>query len=378
MKRIVSFILILTLLMVFTVGGYAEEIQQDSGSISLSLEEAIDLAIENSLDVSTSEMNYQLAILDSNEKKDAYDSYDDYVVEFGKSGSIENQMIALMTRKGYNYQLSLTTENYSEKAIEYTKNDVESHMISLYYNILYSLEDIKIKETALVRAEDTYRDTSEKYELGRIAKNVLDMAEYSLQNVTMQLENARLDYENYIVEFNIATGIDIDKEIVLSSGLEYEIFSSDLTTDEMLQNSLNKNSQYQNAVYGYDYYTQYCDLMGSGLSDTDFGREAYANQVIAKNNVKAIENQMQLSVIQTINGFKQLENNIELSNRNIEEIKKKINQQELKYEMGLCTFDDVLAQYDDLDSAEVSLLNLVKTYCETSILFNNSIEEIIQ
>lgn len=381
MKRIVSFILVITLLMVFTVGGYAEEgtrIQEDMGPVSLSLEEAVDLAIENSLDISTAEMNYELAILASNEQKDIYDSYDDYIVDFKNNGSVEDQMKTLMISKGYNYDLSLTTENYSEKAIEYTRNDVVADMISLYYNVLYSLEDVKIKETSLVRAEDIYMDTNEKYELGRVAKNLLDTADYSLQNATMQLENARLDYENYIAEFNIAIGMNLDNEIILSSGLEYELFSSDLTSDEMLFNSLNKNSQYQNAVYGYDYYNQYCDLIGKALSDTDFGREAYANQLIAKNNLKAIENQMQLSLLQTISGLKQLENNINLSNRNIEEIEKKIVQQELKYEMGLCTFDDVLGQYDDLDSAKVSLLNLTKTYCVTVTLFNNSIEDTVK
>jgi outer membrane protein TolC len=381
MKRTVSIIMILTLLTVFTTGGYAEEIVANEGleqTMSLSLDQAVDLAIENSLDISTAEMDYELAKLDSKEKKDLYDAYEDQKVTFYNSGSIESQMMTLMTSKGYNYQLSVTTRDYSEKAIQYTANDLEAQVIDLYYDIVYTLEDIKIKETALVRAQDTYDDTREKYELGRIAKNELDSADFNLTNALLQLENIKLDYDNYMAEFNMTLGLAIDRDHVLTSNLEYQNFSSDLTLDQMLQNTLDKSSSYQSAKYGYDYYRQYCDLLGAALTDTNFGQEAYANMIIAENGLKQIENQIHLSVIKTLNTFTQLENNIDISMRNIQEIEKRIEQQELRYQMGLCTIDDVLAQYDSLDSAEISLLSLTKTYCVTAEQFNNSIEEITE
>jgi outer membrane protein TolC len=374
MKRKVSLIIVLMLLTTFTVGVYAEEVKDTASedTLSLSIEEAVDLAMENSLDVSTAEMNYEIAKLDTLDKKDDYN--DDYTVSFSDNKSLEDQIKTLMTSKGYNYKLALTTETYSEKAIEYIGYDVESEIIDLYYDILYAREDIKIKKTSQLRAQGNYDDTYEEYEFGRASKNELDTAQYSLDKATVDLENSRFDYENYVTEFNIELGVDIYLDVALTSSLEYENFASTLGVDEMVSNSLNKSSSYQSALFHRDYYSQYCSLLGNALTATNFGKEAYANLIIAENNLKQIENQMQLSVVKTLNTFKQLENNIEMSNRNIEEIEKCIQQQELKYEMGLCTFDEVLEQYDTLDSAELTLLGLTKTYCTTAAQFNKSIE----
>lgn len=122
--------------MIFTIGIYAEKVQEATvnETISLSLEEAIDIAIENSIDVSNAEMEYEIARLNSADQKSMYKDSKDQKINFASAGSIESQMKSYMKSKGYNYKLSLITKDYSEKTIEYTKNDVKANVINLYYN----------------------------------------------------------------------------------------------------------------------------------------------------------------------------------------------------------------------------------------------------
>ncbi len=112
-------------------------------------------------------------------------------------------------------------------------NDVIKETKDKYYSLLYSYEDLKVKEDNVSRFELFYNQAKALYEIGMNPKVDVTIAEVNLSNAKLQLIQARKNLDIAAAKLNNAMGIAYDTKFNVLERLRYA--PCDITLDEAME-----------------------------------------------------------------------------------------------------------------------------------------------
>lgn len=236
---------------------------------SLSMEEAINLALENNYDIKISENNKE--ILDNNAVK----ANANYLPSISFSGSYNYQnqsvysefasdQVAPIDRAGAGTQsinagLNLNYTIYSGGSRKYTferlKNEsllgelqqrqsMEATIASVllqYLNLINFYKSYLINQESVLLSNDRYIRVKESYNYGNISKLEMLNAQVDLSNDSSNLVQSRLDFIKGKSELNQIMGIDPGTDYSIDTTIQIDM---NLDMEAFINKALDKNSLY--------------------------------------------------------------------------------------------------------------------------------------
>ena len=264
MKRtgIVCVLLILISTVVLGQAGVTADIDiPEPVSLTLSVEEAVDLALENNLSL----LQEDLSIKGKKRIRDtAWNVFVPTVsanatltrfkdeVPFMNYGAFMATDLATGTPQafigqyqtgdtymgtlgmGLDFQLVLTPQlwygykatvlNYESGLLskEQAKSDLETNIKKQFYGLIVQKEQIDILETQLAAIEKRYQQALDNYSFGFVDEYTTLSVKVNLENFKPQIEMARLGYNQAEMAFKLALGINLDSDIVLDGQIEID------------------------------------------------------------------------------------------------------------------------------------------------------------
>lgn len=215
LKKIAAVVLISALLL----GNWGlVPVTATDNAVSLSLEEAVEFALEHSPQAGLDEIGIKKAEVNLSEARSAADkleegtvtSYDLAVVKYVLPKQAKSGL--LLARKGAEYR---------EKAL---KIEVEK----LYYDMLLAREELRNAESVLERSQEQLRLVRAGRKAGTAANIDVIRAEAALAAAEAEVSGRANALEIKRMEFNKKLGLDLETEINLTSGFNFEELEIDL------------------------------------------------------------------------------------------------------------------------------------------------------
>ena len=271
MKKNVLILLLLGLLAPFT-GLLA---QDNPTSLSLTVQQAVDLALEKNRSVASARYNYDLA------KKTVWETIASGLPQVNGSGSLDDNLKLMTTMlpaeifggpagtyipvtfgQKYNssygvtaasplfnapylvgIQISKLASKISENQVKQSEADVKESVLTCYYLLLVSEETLKVLDGNLKNMNEMLTSTKAMYSVGMAESTDVDQM---LSNVAT-VNNAKLSMERTVeVNYNLLRfllGVDMSTKIALTDSLDSVISSFKveelLGQDFKMENNLN-------------------------------------------------------------------------------------------------------------------------------------------
>lgn len=356
MKRI----LLLTLVAVLIISSSVIFADNQESIKSLTLQQAIDIALENSQDMQIAELNIEKANIGLKEAKKAQDDLEDFKAMYGTT--LDNQLSTKLVKKGYYVKLSESGKLLAEKGKILNEEIIKFSVETNYYDVLFSKENIKVKEQNLERSKKQHDDVVAKFNLGMSTKQEILTAEANLQQANLDLENAKSDYEYKIMNFNQTIGMPLTEEINLTDKLEFEPVEA-IDIDEKIAEALENRFDIIQSKENYENEKLEFDLTTSIFSlKTYKGKTALYDKESTYNELVKAENDVKLNVRKAYIDLTKAERGVQAFEKSIESLKEAYRLSTLSYEVGLSTLLDVLNAQKALNDVELAYLQTLYNY----------------
>lgn len=230
----------------------------------LSLIECVNIAIDNSLEIEQSEIDYETALLDYNQSKlDQYPSLNastNHSLNFGRSLDFTTYNFNTQTTQGNsfgvnvgatlfaggrikeNIKLQDMLANRAKISTDALHDQIAINVAANFLSALSAKEQIKIAQIQVnLRNQDVER-TQKLIDLGTTAGAILYDMKAQLANAEYQLQQAKNSYQSSLLQLKHSMYYGFEKDIdVIAPELP-------IPTLEELQSQLNPQIVYQNAL----------------------------------------------------------------------------------------------------------------------------------
>ncbi|MBC7451905.1 MAG: TolC family protein, partial [Cytophagales bacterium] len=246
MKQFIYF----TATLLLCIHGFIARAQSDS-TLSLSLQQALDLGLKQRFDIKNQELAVQIS--QSNSSKNLSKNLPQVAasVDFrynavlptsilppgvvqGKSdytpikfGTTYNTLTSLTaTQNIFNSNVSgdklvnQAQEEYDQVSLEKYRTDAKANITQSYYQVLLNQEQITLTKENIKNAEEIVKKGRSEYENGTLLKTDFSRYELDLMNALNQLQTAQRNYDNSIVYLKVQLALDPGTNIILTDALE--------------------------------------------------------------------------------------------------------------------------------------------------------------
>ncbi|MEA1961969.1 MAG: TolC family protein [Bacillota bacterium] len=348
---------------------------------ALSLQDAIDLAIENNPDVGLADVNRDKKGIDSKHAQSASKKIKDTQNKIS-SAPLPPAMKAKLeapfstyTAKEAQYLLPRLAERQdeqAEKVYNIAINGVKVKTESAYYDLLKAQENELISQNSLDRADELLSIANSQLKAGTAAKIDVMKAEATKLGMQAKLTAAQNDTRKNMIALNKVIGLDLNTPLRLEGIFTFTPESFDLLTilketDEKDMNIIEARDQSEMATWIYDFWFGY---YGDNYWDT---RQAKQDMYGAKLQLQKTHDEvMALATTYYLDSLSlQEQYNFELKAVEIRQEAYRLKTS--SYEVGYATLDEVHEASNDLLKAQAELseciynYNLVKSSMEHSI-----------
>lgn len=194
----------------------------------LTLEDAVNFALENNRDIKSSEKTLELL-----RTKDSY-SWNSASPSLGLNGNFsedfENNSETLSLAGAVNVQLSPNLYasvrgaqlDWEQGILSYeqTLRSIELSVRKAFYGLLYEQENIALQKQSLATAEAQYRQNQAKFRSGQIPELDVMTSRVNYEQKKPAVEAAEITFLNDLAAFRQIIGISRDTEISLSGSLD--------------------------------------------------------------------------------------------------------------------------------------------------------------
>jgi outer membrane protein len=245
--------------------------QTDTSTISMSLDKAIDLGMNQRFDIKNQELAVQISKsnLEATQSKNlpqitasADMRYNGRLATnilpagaFGpepqavRFGTTYNTLVSLnATQNLYNAGVSgdkLVNQaqvEYNQVSLEKYKVDAKALIIQSYYQVLLNKEQIELTQENIKNLSEIYKQGGNEFANGTLIQTDLTRYQLDLLNAQNQLQTAQRNYDNSIIYLKVQLAIEPGVNIVLTDALENLIPNTDNLIE---QNDFNVEQRYE-------------------------------------------------------------------------------------------------------------------------------------
>ncbi|TYP52503.1 TolC family protein [Thermosediminibacter litoriperuensis] len=229
LRKTAGFLSVILVLALFTVSSGAAG--ADTGDVlTLSLEEAVELALKNNPAVGLAQLGVEKAELKKKElryqekkveeKEEAYGTnLKDFDYEYGME----------LGKKAADMELKL-----AELGVEATGRSIRFGVEAAYYAALAARDRLQIAGDSLKRAMEMERIAKALYESGSAAKKDLLDARVKVATAEAELKKAEAEKEKAYIDLKKLLKVDMERGIELSEALEFKAADKEISLEELL------------------------------------------------------------------------------------------------------------------------------------------------
>ncbi len=229
----------------------------------ITVEDAVNLAAENNISLKSKQVS--LKTLERRYKS----SWNGVGPSASVTGNVVVPLDGLVTdmkaKQDYTYgisasaSLSLTPSLYTtirEAQLNYENGEltyedavrqIELKVRKDFYNLIYNQENIKLQKRNMETARLRYQSNLEKYNRGQLSELDLLQSQYNYESLRPQLESLEISYQNSLAVFKLNIGLPQNEEIELSGNLSDALPAASFTVSQSVE-ALSSIKQLENNI----------------------------------------------------------------------------------------------------------------------------------
>jgi len=370
-----------------TESGLTEEENQEEAVeeevLQLTIEEAVQLAVESSWDIQTLDRNLRNIddAIDAQEDlqdamelilKGTINQINASLEQYKLMGVISNYVDALLIKRGHGVEQAKSQEVALEETKKQTIEAIEIGAKSAYYEVLIAEKTLELQEQLLKKAQQHKDIAQVKYDNGVATKLVKLQADSAYVSAKSDYQDAEDTLKIKYLELNNTLGLDFEKEVDLLSQVGYtptEEIELDSSIESALENrsdikKLKAELELQKEETGAykSYYTpalqQYKDAEEKLLE----AEHAYDQ------SFKDVELDVRTKYLELVKAERALNNMSE----SVAIARESVRVSQLFYEYDLATLTDVIDAETALSQVEIGRYQLLISYNIAKMMFENS------
>lgn len=370
MKKILVAILLISMLLTFPLFSYGtDELNNDETAEtpkSLSLEEAIEEGIKNSVRIKISDLDIEVKKTELQEARGLERQYEEAGISLG---TVEGfQLEANMLSKSAKFALE---EERLKK--EYIKEDIKHNVMLAYYGALQATDYVDITKNSLKNIQRNKDIIDKKFELGLVSKSDVLMTEIALNEANINMEKAKEDMQKALRALNMVLNYPLDTELELTSDFKQETFAADL--DEDIEKAYKTRFDMIQIQHNYE------------LVELDFITTAYrytpntykyryknCNLLKMKNILKNSKQNVEFDIRNKYDAINSAYRQIKLAEANVEKAEEGLRIVEQTYDVGMATVQDIKETIIHLYGAELALSGAISNYNLAILEYNKAVQ----
>src|SRR6056297_1925198 len=239
-----------------TESGLTEEENQEEAVeeevLQLTIEEAVQLAVESSWDIQTLDRNLRNIddAIDAQEDlqdamelilKGTINQINASLEQYKLMGVISNYVDALLIKRGHGVEQAKSQEVALEETKKQTIEAIEIGAKSAYYEVLIAEKTLELQEQLLKKAQQHKDIAQVKYDNGVATKLVKLQADSAYVSAKSDYQDAEDTLKIKYLELNNTLGLDFEKEVDLLSQVGYTP-TEEIELDSSIESALENRS----------------------------------------------------------------------------------------------------------------------------------------
>ena len=360
-----------------------EEEAVEDEVLQLTIEDAVQLAIESSWDIQSLDRNLrniddaidaQEDLQDTMETilKGSINQINASLEQYKLMGVISNYVDALLIKRGHGVEQAKSQEVVLEETKKQTIEAIEIGAKSAYYEVLIAEKTLELQEQLLKKAQQHKDIAQVKYDNGVATKLVKLQADSAYVSAKSDYQDAEDTLKIKYLELNNTLGLDFEKEVELVSQVGYTP-TEEIELDSSIQSALENRSdikklkaelelQKEETGAYKSYYTpalqQYKDAEEKLLE----AEHAYDQ------SFKDVELDVRTKYLELVKAERALNNMSE----SVAIARESVRVSQLFYEYDLATLTDVIDAETALSQVEIGRYQLLISYNIAKMMFENS------
>lgn len=361
---------ILMVIMTLAVGTFTSAEEGTDQVKSLTVEQAVDLAMKNNNSILRAELAVDKAELSLDKAQRLADDLGDSAPSIpGMPGS------PLEWAQGKELQpvMAEATLNINKKTLEFTKKNIKYAVEELYYAVVKAEKLLAIKMLSVQQAEEQLRLAELNYKVGRFAKVDVTSVEVLLAATRTELAAVETQYKVTKMNFNKLIGLDLDTQIKLTSDMAYspiEVKDINSFVEKALADSaevVSIKEQLRIKEKDYDLYVRYYS------AGVDSAKERGIDLQDANLQLQEAETKMRLDVKAAYYQLKTSEQNIKVLEKALAKQEENLRLANLRYKVGIATNSELLDANVALEKARQDYTSAIYDYSIAKAKFENGI-----
>ncbi len=342
----------------------AEETADNSEVLELSLEDAIQSALDENPQmqaadaaIESAELSYDVMSITT---RDIQKLEKNYTISIDITD--DDSMTMAYLKEGYYLYASEVAIDLQNMAKEQVEAQISYDVTEKYFNLKLLEKLIAISETSLSLAEENADIVKKQFELGLVS-------DLEVQNVNASVESAQFSLEGYkrskeiaLESFKITAQLeDETREIVLTDDLVLPDMPEGV--DEAAENAMSTRYDAVALLRNYEMQERYFEITKYYIPDSVATYySAYSDYMTAKYNYETNTKLLTLSIRQEYNEILSAKESIQSAESALNVKQTEYDSACIKYDMGLITNLEKTEIMTELDSCKVQLENAHLTY----------------
>lgn len=334
----------------------ADAAQSENKTYTLSLNEAVDMALSQNpelqvCDIKLSSANVSLdaARLSRRDLKNA-------------SVSISGGLSSAYIKEGYYVNVYESQIRLGKLEKEKTANKIAYNVTEKYFNYKLTERLVKTTEQSYSLALENKNTADERYRLGLISQIEADNADVALTQSKLAVDNYKRSLELAKEDLKIALQLDDEKcDFILTDDIEYSEFTSDVDTDAANALSARYDAAALREAAGLA--KKYFDITSKYSSpNTASYNSAHSDLIQSDYNLTNNTKLIALSIRSDYNSVLTARGNLDVAEKNLSIKKREFSAASLKHEMGMMSNMQLTAVLNDLAQYEINVENAKLAY----------------
>lgn len=342
-----------------------EQVKKEKLNMNLSLEQAIEIAIENSQELEINKVDIEVKEIEKKEAKYKEKKYDRLNFSLGtvEGFLLDENMMSTQAKYALEEEILKT---------DYIKEDIKYRVTNAYYGVLKAKENLDAVNSNVEDIKRNYNIIQKKVELGVASKSEEIMSEVSLNEAYTNREKAKEDLEMANRGFKMVIDYPLDAQVKLTSNFKQQEFDTNL--DEDIETAYEKRFDIIQLQNSYDLVKLDFETNKKVYTPNTFVYK-YKEQSIAK--VKSlldnIKKNIEFDIRNKYDSIQSAKKQIEIANANIVKAKEGLRLRELAYNAGTGIQLEVKEAQTQLFNANLALSNAISNYNLKILEYNKAV-----
>ncbi len=344
--------------------------------LSLTCEEAINLALENNAQLLANDAKITSASLSVEVAEEQTKEYKSLEKDLSK---IPGVSVAINVSKGleqaylkHGYYLDAANVGYDLAVMEKekTKASIAYDITQKYYNVKLVEKLIEISETGLAIANENAQIVEKSYELGYVSQLEVKNVENSVKSAEFSLESNKRNLEIATESLKIALGIDSENiKLVLTDEIVVPNLPENAT--EKIENAMLSRYDVTALRKSNELQSRYFEITSAYMGkNTASYNSAYSEYLLNEYTYQNSSKLIKLSLKNDYAAILTAKDNITTAENSLEIKEVEYDSAKIKYEMGMITNLELTSKMAELDGAKVQLENARLTYLLAVLKFD--------